>query len=190
MKWNLFLLDLFKVSLLFVLVSRQRQKKTTSAYSGLKREVEGRSSRARELHKSNHPLTPFRTQQLRTRLQSQHRMGRLHMRYVCILSFRQRAPTLTSNPLPISPPPSILTDFLFAPGSSQGRGPRCAVWFLEHVREIAGDNDMQVLVLEGGVKGWVQGGPRFTSLMDGFKPEHWEGLLATEEEKKGGEDGK
>jgi hypothetical protein len=48
---------------------------------------------------------------------------------------------------------------------------------------------MQVLVLEGGVKGWVAGGPRFTSLMDGFKPEHWEALLAAEE-KKGGEDGK
>jgi arsenical-resistance protein 2 len=48
---------------------------------------------------------------------------------------------------------------------------------------------MQVLVLEGGVKAWVAGGPRFTSLMDGFKPEHWEELLAAEE-KKGGEDGK
>ena len=74
-------------------------------------------------------------------------------------------------------------------GSSQGRGPRCASWFLEHVREVAGDNDMQVLVLEGGVKGWVAGGPRFTSLMDGLKPEHWEEVLAGEE-KKGGEDGK
>ena len=48
---------------------------------------------------------------------------------------------------------------------------------------------MQVLVLEGGVKGWVAGGTRFTSLMDGFKPEHWEELLAAEE-KKGDEDGK
>jgi hypothetical protein len=46
---------------------------------------------------------------------------------------------------------------------------------------------MQVLVLEGGVKGWVQGGPRFTSLMDGFKPELWEGLLAEEEKKVAGE---
>ena len=77
----------------------------------------------------------------------------------------------------------------FPTGSSQGRGPRCASWFLEHVREVAEDKDMQVLVLEGGVKGWVAGGPRFTSLMDGFKPEHWEELLAAEE-KKGGEDGK
>lgn len=74
-------------------------------------------------------------------------------------------------------------------GSSQGRGPRCASWFLEHVREVAGDNDMQVLVLEGGVKGWVAGGPHFTSLMDGYQPEHWQALLAAEE-KKGGEDGK
>lgn len=46
---------------------------------------------------------------------------------------------------------------------------------------------MQVLVLEGGVKGWVQGGPRFTSLMDGFKAEHWEQLLAEEEKKAGTE---
>jgi arsenical-resistance protein 2 len=76
---------------------------------------------------------------------------------------------------------------VFTCGSSQGRGPRCASWFLEHVREVAGDNDMQVLVLEGGVKGWVQGGPRFTSLMDGFKPELWEGLLAAEEKKAVGE---
>lgn len=69
-------------------------------------------------------------------------------------------------------------------GSSSGRGPRCASWFLEHVREVAGDNDMQVLVLEGGVKGWVKGGERFTGLMDGFKPEHWEKVF--EEEEKDG----
>lgn len=102
-------------------------------------------------------------------------MGRLHMRYaISILTFH----LLSSEPNTHLPT-----------GSSQGRGPRCASWFLEHVREIAGDNDMQVLVLDGGVKGWVAGGPRFTSLMDGFKPEHWENLLAAEE-KKGGEDGK
>jgi arsenical-resistance protein 2 len=57
------------------------------------------------------------------------------------------------------------------------------------VREVAGDKDMQVLVLEGGVNGWVAGGPRFTSLMDGFKAEHWEEVLAAEE-KEGGEGGK
>ena len=103
-------------------------------------------------------------------------------------SFSHAVRKLHSNPSSNPPlPQPILTNF--PTGSSQGRGPRCASWFLEHVREVAGDNDMQVLVLEGGVKGWVAGGPRFTSLMDGFKPEHWEELLAAEE-KKGGEDGK
>lgn len=40
---------------------------------------------------------------------------------------------------------------------------------------MAGDNDMQVLVLEGGVKGWVARGPAFTGLMDGFREEVWRG---------------
>lgn len=60
-------------------------------------------------------------------------------------------------------------------GSSQGRAPRCASWFLEHVREVAGDNDMQVMVLEGGMKGWVSNGPQFTQFMDGFDPAYWQG---------------
>jgi arsenical-resistance protein 2 len=58
------------------------------------------------------------------------------------------------------------------------------------VREVAGDNDMQVLVLEGGVKGWVKGGERFTGLMDGYRKEYWEELFkqeAEEERKKEGE---
>jgi len=79
---------------------------------------------------------------------------------------------------------------VFTCGSSRGRGPRCASWFLEHVREVAGDNDMQVLVLEGGVKGWVKGGERFTGLMDGYRKEYWEELFkqeAEEERKKEGE---
>ncbi|QIW95754.1 hypothetical protein AMS68_001272 [Peltaster fructicola] len=67
---------------------------------------------------------------------------------------------------------------VFTCGSSQGRGPRCASWFLEHVREVAGDNDMQVMVLEGGIKGWVQAGPQFTQLMDGFDESHWQRMFA------------
>lgn len=70
---------------------------------------------------------------------------------------------------------------MLLPGSSQGRGPRCAAWFLEHVREVAGDNDMQVMVLEGGVKGWVKGGPQFTQLMDGFDEAYWQKLFAEQE---------
>lgn len=91
----------------------------------------------------------------------------------------------------ILPSTTMLTSFSL--GSSQGRGPRCASWFLEHVREVAGDVDMQVMVLEGGVKGWVKGGPQFTGLMDGFKAEYWQELFAQEEgqekekEKEGGE---
>jgi arsenical-resistance protein 2 len=52
------------------------------------------------------------------------------------------------------------------------------------VREVAGDNDMQVLVLEGGVKGWVKSGDRFTGLMDGYRKEYWEEVFREEEEEK------
>ncbi|KAK5107555.1 hypothetical protein LTR62_001043 [Meristemomyces frigidus] len=75
---------------------------------------------------------------------------------------------------------------VFTCGSSNGRGPRCASWFLEHVRNTAEDEDMQVMVLEGGVKGWVKAGPQFTQFMDGFKPEFWEQLFSEEEKSKEG----
>nr|POF19917.1 arsenate reductase 2.2 [Quercus suber] len=71
---------------------------------------------------------------------------------------------------------------VFTCGSSRGRGVRCAAWFLEFVRGVAGDADMNVMVLEGGVKGWVKGGPQFTALMDGFEAGHWERLFREEEE--------
>lgn len=70
---------------------------------------------------------------------------------------------------------------VFTCGSSNGRGPRCAGWFLEHVRNVAQDKDMQVMVLEGGVKGWVKAGTQFTQLMDGYQPEYWEKLFTEEE---------
>lgn len=57
--------------------------------------------------------------------------------------------------------------------SPGGRGPRCAAWFLEHVRNVAEDNDMQVMTLEGGIKGWVKAGPEYTQLMDGFTEDYW-----------------
>jgi len=44
------------------------------------------------------------------------------------------------------------------------------------------------MVLEGGIKGWVKGGPRFTALMNGYKPEYWEKLFAEEEEKAKGKE--
>jgi len=52
------------------------------------------------------------------------------------------------------------------------------------VREVAEDNDMQVMVLEGGVKGWVKAGPQFTSQMDGYKADYWKDLFAEEEDGK------
>lgn len=71
---------------------------------------------------------------------------------------------------------------VFTCGSSSGRGPRCAAWFLEHVRNVAEDNDMGVMVLEGGVKGWVKAG--YTQFMDGYREEHWKDLFAEEERTK------
>ncbi|KAF2763724.1 hypothetical protein EJ03DRAFT_303293, partial [Teratosphaeria nubilosa] len=59
-------------------------------------------------------------------------------------------------------------------GSEGGRSARCAGWFLQHVREVAGDAQMQVLRLEGGVRGWVRGGVAFRGFMDGFRREVWE----------------
>ncbi|KAK3619725.1 hypothetical protein LTR22_025881 [Elasticomyces elasticus] len=73
---------------------------------------------------------------------------------------------------------------VFTCGSSSGRGPRCAGWFLDHVRNTAQDNDMQVMTLEGGVKGWVKAGPQYTQFMDGFQSEYWEKLFAEEEKSK------
>ena len=70
---------------------------------------------------------------------------------------------------------------VFTCGSSNGRAPRCAAWFLEHVRNVAEDQDMQVLVLEGGVKGWVKAGPQYTALMDGFQAEYWKELFERED---------
>lgn len=72
---------------------------------------------------------------------------------------------------------------VFTCGSSSptGRGRRCAAWFLEFVRNVAGDTDMHVSVLEGGVKGWVKAGPQYTALMDGYESEHWRKTFAEEE---------
>ncbi|CAD0112944.1 unnamed protein product, partial [Aureobasidium uvarum] len=50
--------------------------------------------------------------------------------------------------------------------------------------DAAGDEQMQSMVLEGGVKGWVKSGPQFTRLMDGYKESYWQDLFAQEEAKK------
>lgn len=40
---------------------------------------------------------------------------------------------------------------------------------------------MQIMVLEGGVKGWVKAGPQFTQFIDGYREEYWRDLFADEE---------
>lgn len=53
---------------------------------------------------------------------------------------------------------------------------------MEHVRAI-GDDDMGVMVLEGGIKGWVKSGDNFTRLMDGYREDYWTKMFAEEEGK-------
>lgn len=72
---------------------------------------------------------------------------------------------------------------VFTCGSSNGRGPRCAAMFLDHVRKTVGDENMQVCVLEGGVKGWVKS-PRGKEFMDGYNEEYWTELFAEEAKAK------
>ncbi|KAL2270736.1 hypothetical protein VTJ83DRAFT_107 [Remersonia thermophila] len=59
---------------------------------------------------------------------------------------------------------------IFYCASSLGRGPRCAAWLQDYVKEVGGD--LQCRVMSGGVRGWVQayGG----DLMDGFDEKEWE----------------
>jgi arsenical-resistance protein 2 len=57
------------------------------------------------------------------------------------------------------------------PGSSNGRGPRCAAWMQDFIND-AGDATMQSLVMKGGIRGWVKTyeGRR----MDGYDAKAWE----------------
>lgn len=57
-------------------------------------------------------------------------------------------------------------------GSSNGRGPRCAGWFADYVSERL-DADMQSIVLEGGIKGWVQAGPEYVARMQEYDASKW-----------------
>lgn len=73
--------------------------------------------------------------------------------------------------------------FVCGSGKEGGRAWRCAGWFLEHVRGTVGDEDMQVCVLEGGVKGWVSAGEEYRGFMDGFVEGMWEDVLREEKER-------
>ncbi|KAI0487131.1 Rhodanese-like domain-containing protein [Xylaria cf. heliscus] len=57
-------------------------------------------------------------------------------------------------------------------GSSAGRGTRAAAWFNDHIRE-QGDQQMQSVILRGGIKGWATAGEDFVNFMDGYVSEHW-----------------
>jgi arsenical-resistance protein 2 len=59
-------------------------------------------------------------------------------------------------------------------GSSSGRGPRCAGWFADVVREEKGGEGLiQAMTLEGGIKGWIAAGREYTELVDGYDEQYW-----------------
>lgn len=65
-------------------------------------------------------------------------------------------------------------------GSSNGRGPRCAAWFKDYVAARAEAEGIpenmaepQVYTLEGGIKGWVAGGPPYRAVVDGYDEAYW-----------------
>jgi arsenical-resistance protein 2 len=47
-----------------------------------------------------------------------------------------------------------------------------AGWFADYLKE-QGNPDMESLVLEGGINGWVTGGADFIKLMDGYEEAFW-----------------
>ncbi|CRG84896.1 hypothetical protein PISL3812_02072 [Talaromyces islandicus] len=63
-------------------------------------------------------------------------------------------------------------DVVFYCGSSRGRGPRTAGWLADYL-ESQGNTSMRALVLEGGIKGWVAAGDKYTALMNGYEASVW-----------------
>jgi len=64
---------------------------------------------------------------------------------------------------------------IFYCGSSSGRGPRCANWMKDYIDDIAKfgrRSSLQVLILKGGIKGWVKDFEG--SMVDGFEEKYWE----------------
>ncbi|KAM0723185.1 hypothetical protein Q7P37_001385 [Cladosporium fusiforme] len=57
-------------------------------------------------------------------------------------------------------------------GSSRGRGNRAAAWFADYIVDKA-DRDMQSLVLEGGIKGWVNEKGEYLQHMQHFDESQW-----------------
>lgn len=74
---------------------------------------------------------------------------------------------------------SVISRVMFYCGSSNGRAPRCAGWFADYVAHRAAAEghanfeSPEVFTLEGGIKGWIAGGPPYTAFVDGFVPDYW-----------------
>jgi len=77
---------------------------------------------------------------------------------------------------------------LYQPGSSNGRGPRCAGWFADYVADVAkeqGEPEMpKVFTLEGGIKGWVNAGPEYQHFIKGYDAEYWKQFATTDSQSK------
>jgi arsenical-resistance protein 2 len=65
-------------------------------------------------------------------------------------------------------------------GSSNGRGPRCAGWFADYVAQRGEQEGLpesmvepRVYTLDGGIKGWVAGGPPYRAIIDSFDENYW-----------------
>lgn len=71
-------------------------------------------------------------------------------------------------------------------GASRGRGPRCAGWFADGIKQKGLDGQIQSSVLEGGIKGWIrtgrelithghqERGQRFLDDIVGYVPQYWD----------------
>ena len=57
-------------------------------------------------------------------------------------------------------------------GSSRGRGTRCAVWFEDVCKQMGGE-EVESVILVGGLKGWAGAGEKFTDMIDGYVEEYW-----------------
>lgn len=59
-------------------------------------------------------------------------------------------------------------------GSSRGRGTRAACWFADALAKL-NVQTVQSMILEGGIKGWVNGGQEYTEYMDEHDESAWQG---------------
>lgn len=57
-------------------------------------------------------------------------------------------------------------------GSSRGRGNRAAAWFADYLKEKS-DPDMQSLVLDGGIKGWVGERGEYLQYVQDYDESKW-----------------